>query len=61
MHYIGVDYHRKYSYVVVKDEQGRREQKGMVNNTKEELREFLKPYQPGKATLEATQKLGAYL
>jgi hypothetical protein len=28
-----VDYHKKYSYVVVKDEQERREQKGMVNNT----------------------------
>jgi len=58
MHYIGVDYHKKYSYVVVKDEQGRREQKGMVNNTKEELQEFLKPYQPGRAVLEATRNWG---
>jgi transposase len=58
MHYIGVDYHKKYSYVVVKDEQGKREGKGMVNNTKEELQEFLKPYQPGKAALEATRNWG---
>jgi len=58
MHYIGVDYHKKYSYVVVKDEQGRREQKGMVNNTREELQEFLKPYQPGRAVLEATRNWG---
>ena len=58
MHYIGVDYHKKYSYVVVKDEQGRRERKGMVNNTKEEFQKFLKPYLPGKAALEATRNWG---
>jgi hypothetical protein len=58
MHYIGVDYHKKYSYVVVKDEQGRREQKGMVNNIKEEFENFLKPYLPGKAALEATRNWG---
>jgi transposase len=58
MHYIGVDYHKRYSYVVVKDEQGKREQKGMVNNTKEEFENFLKPYLPGKAALEATRNWG---
>lgn len=58
MHYIGVDYHKKYTYMVVKDEQGRREQRGMVNNTKEEIERFLKPYLPGKAALEATRNWG---
>lgn len=58
MHYIGVDYHKRFSYVVVKDEQGRREQKGMVNNTREEFQKFLGPYRPGKAVLEATRNWG---
>jgi len=58
MYYIGVDYHKKYSYIVVKDEEGRREQKGMVNNTRQGFQEFLEPYQPGKAVLEATRNWG---
>jgi len=58
MHYIGVDYHKRYSYIVVKDEQGRREQKGIVNNTREEFGRFLEPYRPGKAVLEATRNWG---
>ena len=58
MHYIGVDYHKKYSYVVVKDREGKVEQRGMVNNTKEEFRQLLKPYQAGKAVLEATRNWG---
>lgn len=58
MHYIGVDYHKRYSYIVVKDEQGGREQTGMVNNTREEFQRFLKPFQPGKAALEATRNWG---
>jgi len=37
MHYIEVDYHKKYPYVVVKDEQGKRGRKGMVNNTRDGL------------------------
>jgi len=55
VYYIGVDYHKKYSYIVVKDEQGRREQKGMVDNTRQEFQKFLELYQPGKAVLEATR------
>jgi hypothetical protein len=43
MHYIGVDYHKKYSYVVVKDRDGKVERRGKVNNTKEEFRQLLKP------------------
>lgn len=58
MHYIGVDYHKKYSYVVVKDQEGKVKQRGTVNNTKEEFCQLLKPYQAGKAVLEATRNWG---
>ena len=58
MHYIGVDYHKKYSYVVVKDREGKVEQRCTVNNTKEEFCQLLKPYQAGKAVLEATRNWG---
>lgn len=58
MHYIGVDYHKKYSYVVVKDKDGKVERRGKVNNSKEEFRQLLKPYQAGKAVLEATRNWG---
>ena len=55
MHYIGVDYHKKYSYVVVKDKEGKVERRGVVNNTREEFQQLLKPYHSGKAVLEATR------
>jgi len=58
MHYIGVDYHKKYSYVVVKDREGKVERRGKVDNTKEEFRQLLKPYQAGKAVVEATRNWG---
>ena len=58
MHYIGVDYHKKYSYVVVKDREGKVEQRGKVNNTKEEFHELLRPYPSGKGVLEATRNWG---
>jgi transposase len=58
VHYIGVDYHKKYSYVVVKDKEGKVERRGKVDNSKEEFRELLKPYQAGKAVLEATRNWG---
>jgi len=48
MHYIGVDYHKHYSYVVVKDKEGKVEQRGTVNNSKEKFQQFLQPYQPEK-------------
>jgi transposase len=51
MHYIGVDYHKKYSYIVVKDRDGKVETRGSVNNNKEEIQHFLEPYRPGKAVL----------
>jgi hypothetical protein len=49
MHCIGVDYHKKYSYVMMKDREGKVEQRGKVNNTREEFRrlhsslEYLRP------------------
>ena len=55
MHYIGVDYHKKYSYVVVKDREGKVERRGKVNNTREEFRQMLKPYKAGQAVLEAAR------
>jgi transposase len=58
MHYIGVDYHKKYSYIVVKDRDGKVETRGSVNNNKEEIQHFLEPYRSGKAVLEATSNWG---
>ena len=40
MHYIGVDYHKRYSYLVVKNEEGQVEGRGSVSNTKEEFQGF---------------------
>ena len=45
MNYIGVDYYKKYSYMVVKNEDGRVGGRGTVNNTKEEVQHFLEQYQ----------------
>jgi len=58
MHYIGIDYRKRYSYLVVKDEKGKTEQRGDIANTREEYEHFLKPYRPGKAVLEATRNWG---
>jgi transposase len=58
VNYIGVDYHKKYSYIVVKNEDGRVEGRGMVNNTREEVQRFLEPYRPGMAVVEATRNWG---
>ncbi len=58
MYYIGVDYHKKYSYVVVKDREGQVKRRGKVNNTKEEFQQLLEPYHSGKAVLEATRNWG---
>lgn len=58
MHYVGVDYQKKYSCTGVKDEQGIKVRKGVLNNTKEEFQRFLAPYPSGKAALEATSNWG---
>lgn len=47
MYYIGADYHKKYSYVVLKDREGKVERAGEVNNTIEKFRQLLKPLQLG--------------
>jgi hypothetical protein len=58
MYYIRVDYHKEYSYVVVKDREGKVERRGKVNNTREEFWQLLKPYHSGKVVLEATRNWG---
>jgi transposase len=58
MHYIGIDYHKKYSYIVVKDRDGVVEQRGMVSNKREEVQKFVEPYRTGKAVLESSRNWG---
>jgi len=58
MHYVAVDYHKQYSYLVVKDREGRVERRGAVNNRREEFKQFLEGCRPGKAVLEATRNWG---
>ena len=48
MHYIGIDYHKKYSYIVVKDRDGAMERRGMVINSRDEVQKFVAPYRPGE-------------
>jgi hypothetical protein len=61
MNYIGVDYHKKYSYMVVKNEDGRVEGRNTVNNTREEVQQFLEPYRPGMGSSGSNTELGAHL
>jgi len=58
MHYIGIDYHKRYSYIVIKDEKGEAEYRGAIANTREAFEDLLKSYCPGKAVLEATRNWG---
>jgi transposase len=58
LNYVGVDYHKGYSYIVVKSKEGRVKGRGKVNNTKGEIQEFLKSYCPGIAVVEATRNWG---
>jgi transposase len=58
VNYIGVDYHKKYSYIVVKNEDGHVEGRGVVNNTKDEIQQFVEPYRHGMAVVEATRNWG---
>jgi len=53
-----VDYHKRYSYIVVKDEEAKPKRRGTVANSREELQHFLESYRPGKAVLEATGNWG---
>jgi transposase len=54
MHYVGVDYHKKSSYVTVVDERGRVVKEGQIANTQEALAAFLDGHAQGaSAVLEA--------
>lgn len=51
---IGVDYHKKFSYLVVKDEKGKVLRSGQVNNFKANVASFLGPFaEDSKAVLES--------
>lgn len=51
---IGVDYHKKFSYMVVKDEKGKVLRSGQVNNAKASVASFLGPFsRDSKAVLES--------
>ena len=55
--YIGVDYHKGYSYMTVMDETGKICGQGQVSNRPEEIRDFLTRFGVngnGAAVLEAT-------
>lgn len=55
-YHIGVDYHKKYSYIVVKDTQGQVLRSGQVINTKKSVKDFLQPFcAGGHAVVEATR------
>jgi len=56
MQYVGVDHHKKFSYLMVMDEKGNIVKEGKINNTKESLNRFLNnPHskRPAQAVLEA--------
>jgi transposase len=54
MHYVGVDYHKKSSYVTVVDERGKVVKKGQIANSKEALAALLEGTGPeASAVLEA--------
>lgn len=51
---IGVDYHKKFSYFVIKNEKGKILRSGQVNNFKANVASFLAPFtQDSKAVLES--------
>lgn len=51
---IGVDYHKKFSYLVVKDHGGQVLRQGQIENTADSVNKFLAPYKEGsKAVLES--------
>ncbi len=51
---IGVDYHKKFSYLVVKDKSGTVLRSGQINNTRANVQSFLKPFKKdSSAVLES--------
>lgn len=56
MQYIGVDHHKRFSYITVMDERGEVVKEGRVANSRESLRRFLNnphSYEDSSAVLEA--------
>ena len=54
MQYVGVDHHKKFSYLSVMDEKGVVVKEGRIGNTKEALKRFLSDSnEPKNAVLEA--------
>jgi len=49
MRYIGVDQHKRFSYIAVMDERGRIVKEGKVENDREALKKFLSDCRDGKA------------
>lgn len=51
---IGVDYHKKFSYLVVKNKSGKLLRSGQVNNFKSDVEKFLAPFKDNsKAVIES--------
>jgi len=51
---IGIDVHKKYSYVAIVDETGEIVEEMRIENTKESLEQFASKYKGAKAVIEAT-------
>lgn len=55
-YHIGVDYHKKYSFMVVKDDRGKVLRSGQVVNQKKQIEKFVEPFaKEGHAVIEATR------
>lgn len=52
-HYLGVDYHKAYSVLCLKDELGQTVRERKINNTRGEVQNFLSGFQNVNACLEA--------
>lgn len=48
---IGVDFHKKFSYLVVKDQKGKVLRSGQVQNFKENVESFLRPFKDDSAAV----------
>lgn len=60
MRYVGVDFHKRYSYVTIKDGEGKVVKEGIVSNRKESFKKFLDGSlrQPTKAVIETGNNWG---
>jgi len=51
---IGIDVHKRYSYVAVVDESGKVKEEARIENSRESLERFASKYEGAKAVIEAT-------